>query len=185
MCIIEWGKGSVQKENELEKRQEMLDIAEAPFARTVDDPKLEKSRKEALREEDPMYEYYRQKRMEDIDRDRDDFDDVMDTKSSHQSTSGREFVNGAGNSKSSGPSAGSRGQQRKKPLYKGPNAPANRFGNNYGNNTGKNANALGILPGYRWDGVDRGNKFEKKILIKMNERQEFNEDAYKWSVADM
>lgn len=40
------------------------------------------------------------------------------------------------------------------PKYNGPNIIPNRFN---------------ILPGYRWDGIDRSNGIEKRILIKVNE----------------
>jgi pre-mRNA-splicing factor CWC26 len=57
-----------------------------------------------------------------------------------------------------------------KPKYKGP-APA--------------PNRMGIRPGYRWDAVDRGNGFEKRVMQKMNERSSLREDEYKWSVSDL
>ncbi|XP_046353029.1 BUD13 homolog [Haliotis rufescens] len=59
---------------------------------------------------------------------------------------------------------------KEKPKYSGPAPPPNRFK---------------IMPGYRWDGVDRSNGFEKQIFTKMSEKRATEKLAYKWSVEDM
>ena len=56
------------------------------------------------------------------------------------------------------------------PRYKGPPPKPNRYG---------------IRPGYRWDGVDRGNGFEDKVLGLKFSAQRKKEDSYRWSSADM
>jgi pre-mRNA-splicing factor CWC26 len=57
-----------------------------------------------------------------------------------------------------------------KPIYKGPQPKPNRYG---------------IRPGYRWDGIDRGNGFEDKVLEMLHSKGRKKEEAYKWSSADM
>lgn len=56
------------------------------------------------------------------------------------------------------------------PKYNGPAPAPNRYG---------------IQPGYRWDGVDRSNGFEKKYFHSKSERGALDQEAYKWSVEDM
>ncbi|KAF9199612.1 hypothetical protein BGZ49_010248 [Haplosporangium sp. Z 27] len=58
---------------------------------------------------------------------------------------------------------------RKYPLYQG-NIPPNRFN---------------IRPGYRWDGVDRSNGFEKSYFQRINAQKNKAMEAHMWSVEDM
>lgn len=72
------------------------------------------------------------------------------------------------------------GPRVRRPQYDGPPPPPNRFN---------------IKPGYRWDGVDRGNGFESRLFLKINSNQrlqsEFQGTLYPnqahpaWSAEDM
>ncbi|KAL9604390.1 MAG: hypothetical protein Q9219_000578 [cf. Caloplaca sp. 3 TL-2023] len=53
-----------------------------------------------------------------------------------------------------------------KPLYNGPFTP----------------NRYGIRPGHRWDGVDRGNGFEKEYFTARNRRRDLKELDYTWQM---
>ncbi|XP_064207739.1 BUD13 homolog [Anguilla rostrata] len=59
---------------------------------------------------------------------------------------------------------------KERPRYKGPPPPPNRFN---------------LMPGYRWDGVDRSNGFEQRRYSRIADKKAIQETAYKWSVEDM
>ncbi len=44
---------------------------------------------------------------------------------------------------------------------------------------------FGILPGYKWDGVDRSNGFEKTLQTRKATKESQAEAAYKWASEDM
>ena len=57
----EWGRGTVQKESEKRFEDELSNIKDQPFARTVDDVHLEDMRRTEIRDGDPMAEFVRKK----------------------------------------------------------------------------------------------------------------------------
>lgn len=63
-------------------------------------------------------------------------------------------------------SATGKGKSKRKPLYNGA-APPNRYG---------------IKPGYRWDGVDRGNGFEAERFRAINKREMNKDLSYSWQM---
>lgn len=140
----EWGKGTVQKQEAEALRQELVDVANEPFARTIDNPRMEAMRKGTMRDGDPMAEYFAKKKEE---------EDEIERARRASIRRGDEVL-----------------VVVEKPKYKGPIGAPNRFR---------------IPPGYRWDGIDRGNRYEHKILTKSNDRAALKEDEYRWSVSDM
>lgn len=54
-----------------------------------------------------------------------------------------------------------------RPIYQGPASAPNRFG---------------ILPGYRWDGIDRSNGYEKLFLGRRSDDKSRQQEAYRLSI---
>ena len=46
-------------------------------------------------------------------------------------------------------------------------------------------NRYGIEPGVKWDGVDRSNGFETRLLLSRNEKKSNEADAYRWRTEDL
>ncbi|CAN0540447.1 unnamed protein product [Ectocarpus sp. 12 AP-2014] len=135
-----WGRGKVQKEEEKQWKEELENIAAEPFARTVDDTRLEEARKAEIRADDPMAAYMAKK------------------KAKERVKSGKPL----------------------KPEYKGPQPKPNRHVQQHAV-----FGRFGIRPGYRWDGNDRGNGWESRIVAKGVDNNYKAELAYKWATADM
>ena len=125
---MEWGKGLVQKRNQMSDAQRLESMKTAPFARYADDKEMNDEMKETERWGDPMLG----------------------------------MVSSGG-----GRGGGAKKGQRPKCKH---SAPKNRFG---------------IPPGYRWDGVDRTNGFEGRLLRQGKEGEAAAEARYKWAVEDM
>jgi len=77
-----------------------------------------------------------------------------------------------------------------KPRYKGPEPQRNRFDflftyHVFWIHCKYSIFRFGIWPGYRWDGVDRSNGYEKKLFETIANRHARAQEAYLWSVEDM
>ena len=148
---FQWGTGSVQKKEIEDKLKELDEVALEPFARTVEDPKLEAYKKQLIRDGDPMAAYFESKKAKIEEEEEEDEQIINNEQTSTSYNKVRVSV-------------------VKKPKYKGPLPAPNRFK---------------IMPGYRWDAVDRGNKFEHKLLLKMSEKGSYREDEYKYLSSDL
>jgi len=104
--VSKWGMGAKQHQDILARHAEDLAIQEEGFARTIDDPRIDAQRKEALRDGDPMAEYFAKKRAK---------------KQSAEEGQGQGQGQGGGDTRC-GP------RKPVRPAYQGPAPRPNRFG---------------------------------------------------------
>lgn len=75
-----------------------------------------------------------------------------------------------------------------KPRYKGPDPQKNRSVPLFNHKEYSRSSIVfrfDIWPGYRWDGVDRSNGYERKLFESIANRHAKSQEAYLWSVEDM
>ena len=77
-----------------------------------------------------------------------------------------QFLGGSERDTGSGSKKTGKSGKLRRPMYKGA-APPNRYG---------------IRPGYRWDGVDRGNGFEAERFKAINRRERNKDLSYSWQM---
>ena len=152
----EGAMGEVQKQEKQEKRQAIADARFLGVARYADDESMNDEMKAVGRWGDPMLGYVREKERQASEDD--------------EESPGRGVARSKKNLKTSkhgleiGGSATT--STTKKREYQGAAAP----------------NRYGIRPGWRWDGVDRGNGFEKDWFQARGRKSRIEHLEYQWQM---
>ncbi|VDK36315.1 unnamed protein product [Taenia asiatica] len=152
-----WNRGvDSVKEREIALEEARYE-ASKPLARYADDADLNSQQKEVIHAEDPMGAYFKEKRKRKKEKEK------QEKKKKHGKHRADDDEEGAPEVEEE--------EEDARPRYKGPpEPPPNRYG---------------IWPGYRWDGVDRSNGFERKLVDDITRRKVERELAYKWGTEDM
>ena len=158
-----WGRGAVQKAQRAAKAEELRKASEAPFAHRTGDADLEGVLKDKLREGDPMAQYVEEQRAK------------RTKKEERRRRKALKQAGGAGSGGGGGAAAAAAAApplRAPKPRYRGPARLPHRFG-------------AVPEPGYRWDGVDRGNGFEARVMGVANSRSIASLKDYRYRSSDM
>ncbi|XP_063675744.1 BUD13 homolog isoform X2 [Bolinopsis microptera] len=149
-----YSKGLVQTKEAAAKKADNQYEMTKPMARYNDDQDLNSLLKQKGRDEDPMNKFMEKKKKKKSKKSK--------KKKKKKSKKSKKKKYDSDSSESSSSSSDSGGD------YSGPPAPPNRFG---------------ILPGPKWDGVDRSNGYEKLLFMKQAEKLAMKQESYKYSTA--
>jgi len=144
--------GDVQLQARAQAKEELENAKFLTLGRSAEDEELNERQKEELRWDDPMAAYMAEREAE-----REKEEEARDPGRRHRRKGGDAEVAVDG---------GGSGGRAKKRVYLGA-APPNRYG---------------IRPGWRWDGVDRGNGFEKEWFQARGKKSRMEDLNYQWQM---
>lgn len=149
--------GEVQRREKEARKQQLEEAKFMTLARGADDEEMNDMLRKQKRWDDPMAGYIAQKEQEDEE------EPEQETGPEGRVAGGR---SGKDQDLAKKTTVGAKQKQRK--VYAG-HAPPNRYG---------------ILPGWRWDGVDRSTGFEKEWFQARSKSARVEELKYQWQMDD-
>jgi Pre-mRNA-splicing factor of RES complex len=166
--VDKYGMGETTYRDDKGRRRDGASSSSKGKQAIIEDPTLNQGKVQRQREQAQREEYH-QLSQSTFARHADD--DQMEKLRQSEIRKGDPMAAFSGRKKSVG--VGGAPQHPQRPSYKGPPPRPHRFGTSV------------IPPGYRWDAIYRGNGFEDKLLASQFSAKRKQQEAYKWSSADM